>query len=299
MNLTALEYFREVVETKSISKVAMNRHISQSALSQNIHKLEDEVGYQLLERSNKGVEPTEAGRILFTYSGTMLRIYKKMQEELETLTHSTENIRINGYLSLVDYSLPCVLYKVKKKYPKYTFEMHAKGNMESITDLINELTDLCFVTEEPCDNRLEYERIGKEKIVLVANYNSRIPDKIDVKDLQKYEMVLLDDNALTISTFLKHKLKNFNMSIEQIPIMFKVDSIPAAKSSVSNNLGICFLPYMSVKKEIYEKRFKLIEVENCNLDYNIYLVSRAKADRDRPTTDVYHYFVDNGEKDFC
>jgi DNA-binding transcriptional LysR family regulator len=299
MNLTALEYFREVVETKSISKVAMNRHISQSALSQNIHKLEDEVGYQLLERSNKGVEPTEAGRILFTYSGTMLRIYKKMQEELETLTHSTENIRINGYLSLVDYSLPCVLYKVKKKYPKYTFEMHAKGNMESITDLINELTDLCFVTEEPCDDRLEYERIGKEKIVLVANYNSRTPDKIDVKDLQKYEMVLLDDNALTISTFLKHKLKNFNMSIEQIPIMFKVDSIPAAKSSVSNNLGICFLPYMSVKKEIYEKRFKLIEVENCNLDYNIYLVSRAKADRDRPTTDVYHYFVDNGEKDFC
>lgn len=299
MNLTALEYFREVVETKSISKVAMNRHISQSALSQNIHKLEDEVGYQLLERSNKGVEPTEAGRILFTYSGTMLRIYKKMQEELETLTHSTENIRINGYLSLVDYSLPCVLYKVKKKYPKYTFEMHAKGNMESITDLINELTDLCFVTEEPCDNRLEYERIGKEKIVLVANYNSRIPDKIDVRDLQKYEMVLLDDNALTISTFLKHKLKNFNMSIDQIPIMFKVDSIPAAKSSVSNNLGICFLPYMSVKKEIYEKRFKLIEVENCVLDYNIFLVSRSKAERDRPTTDVYHYFVDNGEKDFC
>ncbi len=299
MNLSALEYFREVVETKSISKVAMNRHISQSALSQNIQKLEDEVGYQLLERSNKGVEPTEAGRILFTYSGTILRIYKKMQDELESLTHSTENIRINGYLSLVDYSLPCVLYKVKKKYPKYTFEMHAKGNMESITDLINELTDLCFVTEEPCDNRLEYERIGKEKIVLVANYNSRIPDKIDVRDLQKYEMVLLDDNALTISTFLKHKLKHFNMSIDQIPIMFKVDSIPAAKSSVSNHLGICFLPYMSVKKEIYEKRFKLIEVENCVLDYDIFLVSRSKSERDRPTTDVYHYFVENGEKDFC
>lgn len=299
MNLSALEYFREVVETKSISKVAMNRHISQSALSQNIHKLEDEIGYQLLERSNKGVEPTEAGRILFTYSGTMLRIYKKMQEELDALTHSTENIRINGYLSLVDYSLPCVLYKIKKKYPKYTFEMHAKGNLDSITDLLNELTDLCFVTEEPSDDRLEYERIGKEKIVLVANYNSRIPDKIDVNDLQKYEMVLLDDNALTISNFLKHKLKHFGMSMDQIPIMFKVDSIPAAKSSVSNNLGICFLPYMSVKKEIYEKRFKMIEVENCNLDYNIYLVSRVKAERDRPTTDVYHYFVDNGEKDFC
>lgn len=299
MNLSALEYFREVVEAKSISKVAVSKHISQSALSQNIQKLEDEIGFQLLERSNKGVEPTEAGRILFTYSGTILRIYKKMQEELESLTHSTEHIRINGYLSLVDYSLPCVLYKIKKKFPKYTFEMHAKGNSESITDLINELTDMCFVTEEPCDNRLEYEKIGKERIVLVANYSARIPEVIDVKDLAKYEMVLLDDNALSISAVLKHELKKINMKMEELPIMFKVDSIPAAISSVSNSLGICFLPYMSVKKELYEKRFKLVEVENMNPDYDIYLVTRHRNDRDKPTTDVFHYFVDNGEKDFC
>jgi DNA-binding transcriptional LysR family regulator len=137
MNLAALAYFREVVETKSISKVAANRHISQSALSQNIQKLEDELGYQLLERSNKGVLPTEAGRILFKYSGTMLRIEDKLKEELDALAYSVENIRINGYLSLVDYSLPCVLYKVKKNFPTYNFEMRAKSNMESITDLIN------------------------------------------------------------------------------------------------------------------------------------------------------------------
>jgi hypothetical protein len=56
---------------------------------------------------------------------------------------------------------------------------------------------------------------------------------------------------------------------------------------------------MSVKKELYEKRFKLVEVENMNPDYDIYLVTRHRNDRDKPTTDVFHYFVDNGEKDFC
>ena len=127
--------------------------------------------------------------------------------------------------------------------------MHAKSNVESVNDLINEITDLCFVTEEPCDDQLEYGRIGKERIVLIANASSKIPDIIDVEELQKYEMVLLDDDALTISSFLKHKLKPVGLSIDKIPIMFKVDSIPAAKSSINNNLGICFLPYMSVKKE--------------------------------------------------
>lgn len=299
MNLSALLYFREVVEAKSISKVAASRHISQSALSQNIHKLEDELGYQLLERSNKGVLPTDAGRVLFKYSGTMLRIEEKMKEEMESVVKSIENIRINGNLSLVDYSLPCVLYKVKKSYPTYNFEMRAKSNIESITDLINELTDLCFVTEEPCDSRLDFSRIGKERIVLVANNDASIPDVIDVESLLKYEMVLLDDDSLTISKFLKSQLHRLSLSMDQVPIMFKVDSIPAAKSSINNNLGICFLPYMSVKKELYEKKFKIVEVQNFNLDYDIFLVTREKCNRPKAISDVYSYFVQNGEKEFC
>jgi len=299
MNLTALEYFREVVETKSISKVAMNRHISQSALSQNIHKLEDELGLILLERSNKGVLPTEAGRILFKHSGTMMRIYEKMREEFDALLLNVESVRINGSLSLVDYSLPCVLYKVKKKHPNYNFEMHARSNVDSINDLINELTDLCFVTEQPCDDRLIYSRIGKERIVLVANRDSKIPDVIEVQDLQKHEMVLLDDDTLTISSFLKRKLKTVGVTIDKIPIMFKVDSIPAAKSSISNNLGICFLPYMSIKKELYEKKFKLIEVTNFDLDYDIYLATQKVVNRNKAIDDTYNFFVENGEKDFC
>jgi DNA-binding transcriptional LysR family regulator len=112
-------------------------------------------------------------------------------------------------------------------------------------------------------------------------------------------MVLLDDQALNISMFLKQQLKKAGLSLEQIHIMFKVDSIPAAKSSVSNNLGICFLPYMSVKKELYEKRLKRIEVENFNLDYDIYLVARRRCDRERAITDIYNFFIENGEKDFC
>lgn len=299
MNITALEYFREVVETKSISKVATNRHISQSALSQNIHKLEDELGLILLERSNKGVIPTEAGRILFKHSGTMLRIYDKMKEEFNALQSNVESVRINGSLSLVDYSLPCVLYKVKKKHPSYNFEMHARSNIESINDLINELTDLCFVTEQPCDDRLEFGRIGKERIVLVANKDSRIPDVIEVQDLQKHEMVLLDDDTLTISSFLKRKLKTVSLTIDKIPIMFKVDSIPAAKSSISNNLGMCFLPYMSIKKELYEKKFKIVEVLNFDLDYDIYVVTQKIANRNKAIDDTFNYFIENGEKDFC
>lgn len=299
MNLTALEYFREIVETKSISKVASNRHISQSALSQNIQKLEDELGHTLLERSNRGVMPTAAGRIAFKFSGTVLRVMEKMQEELEGLSNSEDSIRINGYLSLVDYSLPCVLYKIKKAYPTYNFEMRTRSNMDSINDLINDITDLSFITEVPCDESLIYERIGAERMVLVAHAEARIPDAIDVADLCKYEMVLMDDDALKVSAFLKEKLKGSSSAFEQLQILFKVDTIPAAKSSINNHLGMCFLPYMSVKKELYEKRYKIIEVREFDFTYDIYLVSRGKKDRSQAVGDVFDYFVKHGEREFC
>ena len=299
MNLTSLEFFREIIEAKSISKVAGNKHISQSALSQTIQKLEDELGYKLLERSNKGVEPTEAGKILFKHSGTMLRIHEKMKEELEALDGNAENIRINGYLSLVDYSLPCALYRIKKKYPSYSFALSAKNTLNSLSDLHNDLTDLCFITEQPDDSELESVRIGSEKIVLVANAASNIPEIIDASYLEKCELILLDDEALSIAKYLKRKIDDKAIRMEKINIMFKVDSVPAAKSSINNNLGICFLPYMAVKKELYEKKYKMIEVRDFEMDFPIYLVTRKKCDRTGAVSDVYKYFRENGEKNFC
>ena len=68
MNIEYLRFFYEVASVKSISKVANNSHISQPALSQQIHKLEDNLGYKLLDRSNKGVQLTEAGKIVEKYA---------------------------------------------------------------------------------------------------------------------------------------------------------------------------------------------------------------------------------------
>ncbi len=298
MNISALRYYKEVVETQSISKVAQNSHISQSALSQMMQKLEAELGYQLLNRSNKGVYPTEMGKIVYKYSGTMIRIHEKMLDELISSKNQLENVRINGYGSFINYSLPCIMYKIKKKFPMYKFELHSKTNEESINDLINEVTDISFVSESPMDDRIKYEYIGKERIVLAASASSKIPDTIKVEDLMNYELVLLD-SASTIHSFLKKKLKTVGLTLEDMNIMFEIDSIGAAKSSLRNNLGVSFLPYMAIKKELYEKEFKLVEIEDFDLDYNIYLASRRETENIEALKPIVKYFIKSGTSEFC
>ena len=65
MDLRQLRYFAQIVESGSLSKASRQLYIAQPALSQQVSKLEEEVGKPLLNRSSRGVAPTENGLALY------------------------------------------------------------------------------------------------------------------------------------------------------------------------------------------------------------------------------------------
>lgn len=73
MDLRQLRYFVSIVESGSIAEAARRLHVVQSALSQRLAALEDEVGTQLLVRGRSGVAPTEAGTELYYRSQIILK----------------------------------------------------------------------------------------------------------------------------------------------------------------------------------------------------------------------------------
>lgn len=76
MDLNYLKSFYMTVKCNSISRAAKKLHLTQPGLSIQIQNLENEVGATLLERSNKGVELTEEGQIVFEHANTMLSLEK-------------------------------------------------------------------------------------------------------------------------------------------------------------------------------------------------------------------------------
>ncbi|AXS42413.1 LysR substrate-binding domain-containing protein [Breoghania sp. L-A4] len=73
MDIRQLRYFVQIVECGSLSKASRQLHVAQPALSQQIAKLEDQIGKPLLHRSSKGVSPTENGQALYHHAQYMLR----------------------------------------------------------------------------------------------------------------------------------------------------------------------------------------------------------------------------------
>ena len=85
MELFQLETFLAVAEEKSFSRAATRMHRTQSAVSQTISKLEDELGERLFDRSSRDGSLTDAGQVLQTYAKELLNVRGEAQEALKEL----------------------------------------------------------------------------------------------------------------------------------------------------------------------------------------------------------------------
>lgn len=95
MRISTLRYFYEVAQIKSISKVAAIFHISQPALSNQLFKLESEFGEKLFERSNRGVELTEKGEILYEYAKEIIMQYDNLLQDMKSESPDQRKIKIS------------------------------------------------------------------------------------------------------------------------------------------------------------------------------------------------------------
>lgn len=299
MQLEVMKYFLMVADERSISKAAERAHISQSALSQMIQKLESDLEQPLLVRSNRGVFLTPAGEVVRNYASSIISKYEQMLLSLPRTAGGQLQIMISGTHSMAAYSLPCMLYKIKKRFPNSRYGLEAKNTAEIIRDVCEGLTDFGFVdviNDEP--ERLDYHPMGRERIVLIAPSGSTVPDLIQIQDLFDIELIMCTMNKCTCDR-LEEELVTIGKGLRHLNIIFNADTLPAVKSAVTNGYGMAFVPYESIKHELYEKTIRLVTVKDLNLDYDIHMVTRKLKEMPLPARQLRDYLLEVGPTIFC
>ena len=123
MHIENLRFFYEVAKAKSISTVAKSSHISQSALSQQLLKLEDSLNAKLFIRSNKGVTLTTEGEIVYKHCKVILNTYEKMLYEVESSNSQESHINIDGINILTSTLIPSAISKIKRSFPNHIIKI--------------------------------------------------------------------------------------------------------------------------------------------------------------------------------
>ena len=287
-----------IAKTGNISSVAKSVHLTQSALSQQIQKLEASLDKPLLIRSNKGVQLTQEGKIVFKFADNILRTYEHMMEEIAAEGKKNIVIKIEAPSSLADYALPCTMIKANDKYHSHKYELNINNSYEIIQNVSNNICDVGF---SYIDNFFGYEEVlshkaGTSNVILVARNDSEVPDILSPEDLINVCLITLSGKS-DINEIIFERLEKIGISKKTLNCNLRVEGIVGAKMMILRGYGMAFLPYISVKEELYKKQLKEVKITNFDMDMDIFLL--FKKVHTEHVNDFLEWFEKNGEATFC
>ena len=298
MHIEYFMIFNEVATAKSISKVAQNSHISQPALSQQLQRLEESLGFKLLERSNRGVELTEPGRVVDSYAKSIARAYNNMLEDLENIRRNNNTIRIHACPIVSVYALPCTIYKIQEQFPEYNFLLESDQSDAVEQGVANDVCQIGFVCGKPTDESLTSSKVGSDRIVPVAGKDYRIARKISLGDMLGHPLIMLS-GKFKERVALDAYLAGRGHKVEERHVKLTLETTESVKSAVVNGFGVSFLPYISIKKELYTKQLIELGVPEFDFSYDIYIIYKKDRDLFYNTRELIQYIKRTGEKSFC
>lgn len=269
MHIDSLNYFYQVAKTQSISTVAKDAHISQSALSQQISKLENKLNVQLFNRTNKGMSLTVEGQILFKYAESILSSYNKMIKELNNSINNRRLLSIEAVESIGLTILPMAISRIKKHFPSYTINLDIVDSC-SKTNIFNNICDIFICNTEPQNLQgITTKFIGNEKLILIAD--KKFPsNSLTKEDLLNIPLILASDKN-HLNSIISSEVNPGNIILDNANILYTTNSYFSALKGVSTSKAATLIPSSIYNHYHSLPNIKVIEIQDFSLDLPIYI----------------------------
>ncbi|MRX07822.1 LysR family transcriptional regulator [Pseudoduganella sp. FT25W] len=248
IDLKQLKYFLAVAEEKSFSRAAERLHISQPPLSQQIMKLESELGVKLFARTTRTFELTVAGKALMSEASDMLA---KMRMTIDTIRQidrgEVGRLRVGIVGSAMWGPIPSLLEEFQTKFPRVTWTLHELGPTLQYDALRAKQIDVGFWREPKLDedylkaDNLRQELCFREDVCVAINEHHPLAkqDALELMDIAEEPMLTL---ALDKSSFPRYLMQCCVKAGFQ-PTIFQEASEPQTLlAMVGAGLGVALMP---------------------------------------------------------
>jgi DNA-binding transcriptional LysR family regulator len=193
VELRQLRYFMAIAEAGSFSRAAERLHVSQPPLSTQIKSLEEEIGTQLLARTNRGVSLTTPGQVFYEEIRAVLaRLESACGKALQADRGDVGMLAV-GFVSIADYSfLPPALKSFQAQYPLVEVQLHELTTDAQIRELRGARLDLSVGLAPVAEPDLEFRILLREELVLAApaGHAASRGDAVDLRTLSKASFIV-------------------------------------------------------------------------------------------------------------
>ncbi len=248
MEIRQLQYALQIAKEMNFSRAAEKLHIAQPSLSQQLSKLEKEIGVLLFQRNTNSVELTHAGSVFMEQAQTIVDHIEQLKREMGDISQMRKGKLIVGSLPITgSHILPLVLPVFQSRYPEIEIVLveETSANLEALTS--SGQTDICLLSLPIDHSALIYRTLIEEEICLAVPPRHHLTS-LNHQSNSPIHMSLLKDEPFILlkkgQGFRQITIDLCKAAGFEPNIVFESSNIETVQSLVAAGMGIALVPRM-------------------------------------------------------
>jgi LysR family transcriptional regulator, low CO2-responsive transcriptional regulator len=277
MDTRQLAAFCEVVERRSFSEAAARLGVTQPAVSQQVRALEQRLGTQLLDRSGRRVEPTEAGLRLYRGAQRLLALEEQVLGELAEpegpLRGTLELGASTGPAAVV---LPVLLCEFQRDNPALHVQLSVSDTQSVVELVADRRLELGIVGAARRHRSVSFEPFFRDEVILVCPPGHPFSGKtVEIDELGDGPLILMQPGA-GVRQMLEDELRKTGRRLRDLDVPLELGLQESVRSAVQGGFGAAFISRRAVETDLAAGTLAEARVAGLDLARDIY-IARASG----------------------
>jgi DNA-binding transcriptional LysR family regulator len=252
MDTRQLTAFCEVVDRRSFSQAAERLGVTQPAVSLQVRALEKRLGTQLLDRSGRRVEPTEAGLRLYRGAQRLLALEQQLVEEVG----GAEDGELQGTLDIGASTgpggivMPALLCEFQRQHPALHVSLHVHDTQRVVELVADRTLELGVVGASPRHRGVRFDAFFRDEVTLVCPPQHRFAGRTVTLDELRGEPLIVMQEGAGVRQVLEEELRAQGLRLRDLDVRVELGLQESVKTAVQRGFGLTFISRTSVEAEL-------------------------------------------------
>jgi DNA-binding transcriptional LysR family regulator len=283
MDTRQLAAFCAVVERRSFSQAADRLGVTQPAVSLQVRSLEKRLGTQLLDRSGRRVEPTEAGWRLYRGAQKLLALEEQLVTEVAASTEGelSGDLVLGASTGPAAIVVPILLGEFQRAHPEVRVFLTVSDTHSVVERVAERELELGIVGASRRHRGVRFEPFFADQVILACPPGHRFAGRTITLDELREETLILMQEGAGVRQIVEDALRRHGVRLRDLDVRLELGLQESVRRAVEAGFGVTFISRTAVESELADGRLAEARVEGLDASREISLASAAGRARTR------------------
>jgi DNA-binding transcriptional LysR family regulator len=282
MDTRQLAAFCAVVERKSFSQAAARLGVTQPAVSLQIRSLEQRFGTQLLDRSGRRVEPTEAGARLYASAQRLLALEEQLLQDVAPDENAlTGTLELGASTGPGGSVVPVLLCEFAEAHPEVHVRLSVSDTQTVVDQVAGREVELGVVGAARRHRGVVFEPFFRDEVVLACPTGHRFAGKtVSLDELRRERLLVMQDGA-GVRQVIEDALRSRGARLPDLDVRLELGLQESVRSAVAAGHGVTFISRTGIEADVAAGTIATARVRGLDPSREIFLVRSSGRARTR------------------